>query len=120
MASYLGHTMRAFFNIFNYLTLLALLITPPGPGFAQAKLMQDAWLVLETAHFTVLSQRSARQTARFADELETWRQIAAYVIQGQSPFPSASIPNYVYLFDTEESFQFFSYPDEKAFFHPSP
>ena len=120
MASYLGYAMRAFFNIFNYLTLLALLVTLPGPGFAQAKLMRDAWLLLETAHFTVLSQRSARQTARFADELETWRQIAAYVIQGQSPFPSASIPNYVYLFDTQESFQFFSQADEKAFFRPSP
>ena len=120
MARYLGYAMRAFFNIFNYLTLLALLITLPGPGFAQAKLMRDAWLLLETAHFTVLSQRSARQTARFADELETWRQIAAYVIQGQSTFPSASIPNYVYLFDTQESFQFFSQADEKAFFHPSP
>ena len=120
MACYLGHTMRAFFNIFNHLTGFALLVTLPGPGFAQAKLMQDSWLLLETAHFTVLSQRSARQTARFADELETWRQIAAYVIQDKSPFPSASIPNYVYLFDTVENFQFFSQADEKAFFHPSP
>lgn len=120
LPSYPGYAMRIFYRLFNYLAVFTLLAAMSGPGMAQLGLLQERWLTLETEHFTFLSQLSARQTARFADELETWRQIAAHVIQGKSPFPRAPIPNYIYLFDDVESFQHFSVGQERAFFNPSP
>jgi len=111
--------MRIFYRLFNYLAVFTLLATVSAPAAAQLDLLQQRWLTLETEHFTFVSQLSARQTARFADELETWRQITAYVIQGYSPFPKAPIPNYIYLIDDVESFQYFSLGQERAFFNPS-
>ncbi len=87
---------------------------------AQLELLEDRWIEVQTEHFTLFSQASSRQTTRFAGELETWRQVSAYIINDQSPFPKAQVPNYVYLFDDRESFQQFTAAEETAFFYPTP
>ena len=102
------------------LACLIILIAVPVSGFGQEQLLHDRWVAVQTEHFSIISQVSARQTTRFADALETWRQLAAYVIQDESPFPPARVPNYVYLFDDSESLQHFTVGDATAFFHPTP
>ena len=87
---------------------------------AQMELLDDRWVQVQTEHFTLVSQASSRQTTNFADELETWRQVAAFIIADQAPFPKARVPNYVYLLDDTEGFQQFASGEETAFFYPSP
>lgn len=120
-----GVTMRNFRLLFSpllfcRLLLVAGLVLTAGLSHGQQQLLENRWLQVNTEHFSIISQTSSRQSTRFADQLETWRQIAASIINGESPFPAAQIPNYVYLFDDTESFQQFSVGEELAFFYPTP
>jgi hypothetical protein len=99
---------------------LALCLSLATSASAQQELLEQRWLLSETEHFTILSQASARQTRNFAEQIESWRQVAAYVVQGDSPFPPASVPNYVYLFADQDSFRHFSSANQAAFFYPTP
>ncbi len=100
------------------IALMALLSA--GSLSAQEELLEDRWRQLDTPHFVLLSQASSRQTERFATRLELWRQAAAAIIGGPSPLPAAAVPNYVYLFDDEASFQHFTQAGERSFFIPTP
>ena len=84
------------------------------------EILSERWIKVETQNFTILSQESVRQTTRFAEDLENWRQVAAWVIQGDKPFPTAPVPNFVYLFSDLETFQQFTLSDDPAFFSPTP
>lgn len=87
------------------------------PGMAQEDVLGDSWIQVETENFSILSQISNRQTLRYADQLETWRQVAAYVIGDGTPYPKGPVRNTVYLFDDHESFQEFMRGDETFFFN---
>ncbi|MDA1372671.1 MAG: hypothetical protein O2971_18200 [Proteobacteria bacterium] len=87
---------------------------------AQQDVLQQRWVETATDNFVIFSQVSSRQTQRFAGEMESWRQVAADIIAKDSPFPRASVPNYVYLFDNTESFQHFTVGSEIAFFYSTP
>lgn len=87
---------------------------------AQQELLAQRWYKLQTPNFTFYSQVSARQTRRVANELELWRQVAAYNIDAKPRFPKAKSTNLVYLFKNKESFAPFTLADELAFFYPTP
>ncbi|NKB32110.1 MAG: hypothetical protein GKR91_03335 [Pseudomonadales bacterium] len=87
---------------------------------AQADLLEDRWFELQTANFTIYSQASSRQTSRFATQLESWRKLAAVVISDEESFAKANVPNYVFLFDDEESFNYFQRTQETAFYFQTP
>ncbi len=103
-----------------YLTLAVLVSFLSGNTLAQESLLDDRWFRLETDNFTILSEASARQTSRFAEDLEIWRQLAAQLIAGTDSFPQASVPNLVFLFDDQDSIQHFTAGDQLAFFYGTP
>ncbi|MGI9250789.1 MAG: hypothetical protein ACR2PR_06290 [Pseudohongiellaceae bacterium] len=87
------------------------------------RLLDERWLLVETTHFTILSQQSSRQTLRFAQDLENWRQVAAYIIQdtvSTTQLPQAPVPNLVYLIDNKEDFNLLTITQDPAFFAPTP
>lgn len=86
----------------------------------QSELLEQRWFELETEHFTIVSQSSARQTNRFAEQLESWRLLVAKVVSEQDSYPQAQVPNFVFLFDDEESFANFQRAQETAFFIQTP
>lgn len=90
------------------------------PLAAQQDLLEDRWFKLSTPNFIFFSQVSSRQTRRIANELESWRQVAAFNISGESNFPTANVSNIVYLFKDEKSFSYFTAFEELAFFYPTP
>lgn len=90
------------------------------PLAAQEELLEDRWFKLSTPNFIFFSQISSRQTRRVANELEMWRQVAAFNISGEENFPTANVSNIVYLFKDEKSFSYFRVFDELAFFYPTP
>lgn len=90
------------------------------PLQGQEELLDDRWFKLEIPHFTVYSQVSSRQTRRVANELNLWRQVAAFNISSGEGFPVANVPNIVFLFDDSESFSHFTVGPETAFFYPTP
>lgn len=87
---------------------------------AQEQVLRDRWLQVEAENFTVISQLSARQTLRYTNMLENWRRVAAFAISGAQGYPSARIPEYVYLFDSVDNYQAFTLTDEPGFFSPTP
>jgi len=87
---------------------------------AQEQMLRDPWVEVRSNNFHIYSQQSTRQTNRFANELEIWRQVAAFTIFGINSYPKASIPNLVYLFDDVETLQTFVATNESAFFSPTP
>lgn len=87
---------------------------------AQEELLDSRWYRIESQNFILVSEASARQTRRFVEQLEVWRQISAQLIADVDAFPTANVPNYVFLFDNEESFQHFTVGQERAFFYPTP
>lgn len=89
-------------------------------SFAQQELLDQRWFKLQTPNFTFYSQVSARQTRRAANELELWRQVAAFNIDSKANFPRANSTNLVYLFKDKESFVHFTRGEELAFFYPTP
>lgn len=91
-----------------------------GASFGQIDALSDRWVEVRSDNFHIYSQRSARQTNRFANELETWRQVASYTISGSDSFPRANVPNLVYLFDDVETMQAFAATNANAFFSPTP
>jgi len=89
-------------------------------SFAQERILSDRWLEVRSDNFHIYSQQSLRQTSRFANELEIWRQVASFTISGVSGYPKANIPNLVYLFDDVETLQTFAATNDSAFFSPTP
>ena len=87
---------------------------------AQQDLLEDRWFTLSTPNFTFFSQVSSRQTRRVANELEMWRQVAAFNISGELNFATANVSNIVYLFKDEKSFTHFTAFEELALFYPTP
>ncbi|MDD9894193.1 MAG: hypothetical protein OXU66_06415 [Gammaproteobacteria bacterium] len=110
------------FKIRNYFLLLSgfALALSASVACGQEKLLEDRWVELQTEHFTIFSQMSARQSIRFAEELEAWRKLTARVIDDTESYPKANVPNYVFLFDEEESFSLFQRNEEAAFFYQTP
>ncbi|MEX0963541.1 MAG: hypothetical protein WDZ52_05805 [Pseudohongiellaceae bacterium] len=100
--------------------LLAFSVAMCASSFAQDDALDDRWVEVRSGNFHILSQRSERQTTRFANELEVWRLAAAFTISGVDSFPRAQVPNLVYLFDDVETLQGFVATDAPAFFSPSP
>ncbi|MCG8415094.1 MAG: hypothetical protein MI746_12815 [Pseudomonadales bacterium] len=107
-------------KVIAYLTFAVLIPFHSGIGLAQDSLLDDRWFRLETDNFIVISEASARQTSRFAEDLEIWRQITAQIIAGADSFPAANVPNVVFLFDNQESLQHFTAGEELAFFYATP
>lgn len=89
-------------------------------SFAQEQILSDRWVEVRSENFHIYSQQSVRQTNRFANELEIWRQVASFTISASESFPKANIPNQVYLFDDVETLQTFATTGEPAFFSPTP
>lgn len=87
---------------------------------AQEQVLRDRWVEVRSDNFHIYSQKSSRQTNRFANELEIWRQVASFTISGVNSLPKANIPNLVYLFDDVETLQTFVATDESAFFSATP
>lgn len=100
--------------------IVAILCCLSSSVVAQQELLDDRWFKLSTPNFTFFSQVSNRQTSRIANELETWRQVAAFNISGEANFPTANVPNIVYLFKNEKSLSHFTASSELAFFYPTP
>lgn len=96
------------------------LVSMCTPAAAQNDLVQQRWMRFDTDHFSVLSQASERQTRRFLRDLEFWRQIASYQIVGSSALQAIPIPNYVYLFDSEDDFAAFLVGEERGYFYATP
>lgn len=100
---------------------LLVVLASVAPGLtAQTDLVEERWQQAQSEHFTVLSQQSARQTERFARDLEYWRQAAAALMPGPAPLPAAAVPNYVFVFDRLEDFRHFTVGADTAFFYPTP
>ncbi|PCI74669.1 MAG: hypothetical protein COB20_14855 [SAR86 cluster bacterium] len=87
---------------------------------AQEQILRDRWVEVRSDNFQIYSQQSLRQTNRFANELEIWRQVASFTISGVNSFPKASIPNLVYLFDDVETLQTIVATSDSAFFSSTP
>lgn len=88
--------------------------------YGQEQLAGERWYRTKTPNFILISEVSSRQTRRFADELETWRQVAASVLGHEQSIPTANIPNYVFVFDEPESLQNFLMGQEQGFFYATP
>lgn len=104
----------------SILLLSLVLIALPVFANAQERVLGERWIEVQSDNFHIYSQLSSRQTIRFAEELEVWRQVAAFSIAGIANFPKANVPNYVYLFDDSEALQAFVVSNESAFFSPTP
>ncbi len=96
------------------------LFLPSASALGQEDLLDERWLVTESAHFTLYSQLSSRQTSALVSELELWRQAAAMIIRDGEPFPLANVPNYIYAFSDVEDIQHFTAGEETAFFASTP
>jgi tetratricopeptide (TPR) repeat protein len=101
-------------------TLLVAFATVSFSASGQDQLLNGSWFSVKTQHFTIISQASRRQTLRFANKLEAWREIAAQLINEGIELPRSNVPNYVYLFDDDESFKLLTLTNESAFFSPTP
>lgn len=100
--------------------LVMVAVALASPAWAQQELLNSRWTRVETPNFRVISAVSDRQTRRFSAQLEAWRQVAAELIEAQSPLPVEPIPNLIYLFADSESLAHFTYADEQAFFYATP
>ena len=89
-------------------------------ALAQEELLTDRWYTAQSPNFIVYSQLSSKQTAQRISDLESWRQAAAYIVQGEALFPPANVPNYVYLFSSLSNFEYFSSSNDGAFFYSTP
>lgn len=87
---------------------------------AQQQLAGERWYRTEAPNFTLISEISSRQTRRFADQLEAWRQVAGHILGYEQNIPAASVPNYVFVFDQLESLQNFLVGQEQGFFYATP
>lgn len=90
------------------------------PSVAQDEILDERWILVSSENFQVYSQRSERQTNRFLRDLEYWRQISAFTIAGVDNFPSANVPNIVYLFDDVESLHSIASSNDPSFFAATP
>lgn len=102
------------------LMLLMLLVLFAPTVWGQEQLLQQRWVQVTSANFILVSQLPARQTAHYANTLETWRQLAANTISGAASYPTARIPQYVYLFEDAATYQLFTLATETGFFSPTP
>ncbi len=102
------------------LTLGMLLAVCVDSVIAQEQFLRDRWVEVRSENFHIYSQQSIRQTNRFANELEIWRQVASFTLSAEANFPKAAVPNLVYLFDDVETLQIFAATGDPAFFAPTP
>jgi tetratricopeptide (TPR) repeat protein len=86
----------------------------------QEQMAGERWYRTETPNFTLISDISSRQTRRFADQLETWRQVATQLLGHEQTVPTASVPNYIFVFDQQESLQNFLVGQELGIFYATP
>ena len=75
---------------------------------------------MRSDNFHIYTQQSTRQTNRFANDLEVWRQVTSFAISRINSFPKASALNLVYLFDDVETLLTFVAISEAAFFASYP
>ena len=108
--------MRNFYALLAFIAVVA----QASDLAAQEELLGSRWYQIESQNFILVSEASARQSSRFLEELEVWRQISSQLIAGVESFPKANIPNYVFLFDEEASFRHFAFGQERAFFYATP
>ncbi len=121
MFRFIGHAVEVSRNKISGLCLVLALCLLPAAGIAQVEqLAQQRWQRLETEHFRILSQLSARRTAEVAGDLEIWRQAVGRMLGGSGELPAASVPNRVFLFDDHEDFSHFSLQESAGFHLPTP
>ena len=87
---------------------------------AQEQILNDRWVEVRSDNFHIYSQQSTRQTNRFANDLEVWRQVTSFAISRINSFPKASALNLVYLFDDVETLLTLVAASETAFFASYP
>ncbi len=97
-------------------SLFALL---PAESRGQADLLDSDWLKQQSDHFVLFSQESRRRTQRLLMEFEQWRAGVAALIP-ETDLPSATVPNYVYVFRSDEALSAFTFTQENAFFYATP
>ena len=71
---------------------------------------------MRSDNFHIYTQQSTRQTNRFANDLEVWRQVTSFAISRINSFPKASALNLVYLFDDVETLLTSVATSEAAFY----
>ena len=54
---------------------------------AQEQILRDRWVEVRSDNFHIYSYQSNRQTNRFANDLEVWRQVTSFAISGVNSFP---------------------------------
>ncbi|MCY4356847.1 MAG: hypothetical protein OXD01_04920 [Gammaproteobacteria bacterium] len=105
----------------NYTVILILYVFAGSVSSqAQESILDNRWYKFQTPHFTLISEASARQTRRYAEDLEIWRQLSAQIISGVDSYPPANVSNQVFLFDDAESLEHFLTGQEKAIFLATP
>ncbi len=87
---------------------------------AQQHLPQQRWQLLGSENFEFISQLSANQTERLAQEFELWRSLAGRLISGSGTLPTAAIKNHVYVFANRDSLEWFTYSSEAGAFYQTP
>ncbi len=95
-------------------------LIPLSSAFAQLELASERWYQLQSENFTVISQASSRASERFANDLETWRKIAAYFVSDGTPLPPSPVPTFVYVFEDAETLSQFTFAQAPAFFYATP
>ena len=87
---------------------------------AQDDLSAQRWFSASTANFQILSQRSRGQTEQLALALEQWREAATRILGEAAVVSPDPLPNYVYLFDSEEDYRSFADGEELSYLYSSP
>ena len=99
--------------------VVACLLLLPGSAGAQLELLEEDWLTLESEHFILISKESARSSERLLADFEQWRAAIASFVPA-TDLPVASVPNYLYVFDSEEDLARFIYTQDNAYFAATP
>ena len=107
-------------RLFQYLIICWLLLPAVWQIQAEEALLDQRWYRLQSTHFVLISEVSSRQTRRFAEQLEVWRQLASRIIASSDSLPPANVPIMVFLFAAPGSLQHFSMAAELAFFQATP
>jgi len=95
------------------------LVFLPGSARAQIELLEEDWVTAESQHFILISQQSVRRSERLLTDFEQWRTAIASFVPA-TELPSATVPNYIYVFDSEEDLARFTFTQDNAFFAATP
>lgn len=87
---------------------------------AQQQLPEQRWQRLGSENFEFISQLSATQTERLAQEFELWRSLAGRFISGSNALPPAAVKNHVYVFSDLDSLEWFTYSSAAGAFYQTP